>query len=175
MMSPKHFARACPVCLAQSPEESSFCQLCETDIRRVEPVEVGQRPRLRQSPNALTSVLPLDTLTFGISGFIAGGLIALILRPSAPLIGQLPVETVFSRGAALTGLDEILVPTAERSFDLMLLGALIGLAAGIAASKLLRAGALQRTMHRRPLRQCPYCAEMIQMEAVICRYCNRAA
>lgn len=169
----KQFARVCPVCLAQGPEDKSWCQLCGTDLRSLKPIEVEQRPRLRRSPNALAGVITLNMLTYGIVGFIVGGLIALILRPSAPLIGQLPIETVFSRGTGLSGLDVILVPTAERSFNLMLLGALMGLAAGMAASKLTGVGVLERTSRKRPLRQCAHCAEMIQIEAVICRYCDR--
>ena len=73
----------------------------------------------------------------GILGLIAGGLIGYVMRPAAPLIGQLPFKAVISRGASLQGLEQLLVPLAQRSFNSMLSGALLGIVAGILVTHLL--------------------------------------
>ena len=66
----------------------------------------------------------------GILGLIVGAFVGFLLRPSVMLVGQLPFETVVSRGANLRGFDQILVPTAEMSFNIMMVGAIIGAVAG---------------------------------------------
>lgn len=71
----------------------------------------------------------------GLLGWALGGLIGFLLRPSAMLVGQLPFETVVSRGANLQGLDKILVPTAQMSFNIMVVGAIIGAVAGAALGR----------------------------------------
>ena len=43
-------------------------------------------------------------------GFVLGGLLGFLTRPSALLIGQLPFSIVLSRGGNLRGLDQVLVP-----------------------------------------------------------------
>lgn len=58
-------------------------------------------------------------------GFVLGGFVGFLLRPSAAFIGQLPFVTVITRGAYLTGLDRLLVPTAETSFNYMVSGAVL--------------------------------------------------
>ncbi len=67
----------------------------------------------------------------GIAGFLIGGLIAFLLRPSAFLIGQLSFGDVITRGASFKGMDQMLVPLAQRSFNVMLVGAIIGTIAGV--------------------------------------------
>lgn len=64
-------------------------------------------------------------LVIGGMGFVLGGFVGFLLRPSAPFIGQLPFVTVITRGANLSGLDRLLVPTAETSFNYMVSGALL--------------------------------------------------
>jgi hypothetical protein len=63
-------------------------------------------------------------------GFLIGGLLGFLFRPSAFLIGQLPFSMVITRGVNLQGVDRILIPLAKSSFNNMLLiagvGALIG-------------------------------------------------
>ena len=73
----------------------------------------------------------------GILGLILGGVIGFVLRPSAMLIGQLPFETVISRGANLQGLDKLLVPTAQSSFNMMVVGAIIGAVVGFVVGQML--------------------------------------
>lgn len=67
----------------------------------------------------------------GIVGLLIGGIIAFLARPSAFLVGQLPFGDVITRGANLKGLDQMLVPIAQQSFNTMLIGAIIGAVAGI--------------------------------------------
>lgn len=168
-----HFARPCPACLANNSTERATCHLCEADIRNVDPIAVKQPPRVRTVGKPLAYGLSLGRIELGILGLIAGGGLALLFRPSAPFVGQLPVEVVLTRGAELHGLNQLLVSIAERSFNVMVLGALLGVAAGILTSDLLRSGTLQSALAGRARRRCPYCAEMIQPQARICRYCDR--
>lgn len=75
-----------------------------------------------------------------ILGAFLGGLVGFLLRPSLPLIGQLPFKTVITRGSNLTGLDVLLKSTAEQSFNYMVIGVIVGavllaLAAGFIGKK----------------------------------------
>ena len=78
-------------------------------------------------------------IQLGIVGFIAGGVLGFLYRPSAFLIGQLPFETVITRGANLKGVDQILISMAQTSFNNMaaaaIAGAVIGIVVGIIISK----------------------------------------
>jgi hypothetical protein len=47
------------------------------------------------------------------------------------LIGQLPFGAVITRGATLKGVDQILVPLAQRSFNIMMAGLIIGAVIGL--------------------------------------------
>jgi ABC-type nitrate/sulfonate/bicarbonate transport system permease component len=67
----------------------------------------------------------------GIVGSLIGGFVAFLARPSAFLFGQLPFETVISRGANLEMLDILLVPLAQKSFNITLIGMIIGAVVGI--------------------------------------------
>lgn len=70
-------------------------------------------------------------IEIGVAGFLIGSLVGFLARPSAFLIGQLSFETVISRGANLKGMDQMLVPLAQQSFNIMLIGAIIGTVAGV--------------------------------------------
>jgi len=59
-----------------------------------------------------------------------GGLVGFLLRPSVVIIGQLPFSTVITRGSNLSGLDTLLKGAAETSFNYILVGVLLGAAAG---------------------------------------------
>lgn len=52
----------------------------------------------------------------GIVGFIAGGVLGFLYRPSAFLVGQLPLDVVITRGANLKGMDQMLIPLASIIF-----------------------------------------------------------
>lgn len=59
-------------------------------------------------------------------GAVLGGLVGFLLRPSLPLIGQLPFSTVITRGSNLSGIDMLLKSTAEESFNYMVIGVIVG-------------------------------------------------
>jgi hypothetical protein len=73
----------------------------------------------------------------GIIGLIAGGIIGFLYRPSALIIGQLPFDTVITRGANLKGVDQVLIPLAQSSFNNMLAAAVIGAVIGIVVGYLI--------------------------------------
>ena len=77
------------------------------------------------------------TLKLGIIGFVAGGFIGFLYRPSAFIIGQLPFDVVITRGANLKGVDQVLIPMAQTSFNNMMAIAVIGAAIGIVIGLLL--------------------------------------
>jgi uncharacterized membrane protein YccC len=74
-----------------------------------------------------------------ILGLLIGGVVGFLLRPSVPLMGQLPFTTVITRGANLRGLDQLLLGYARSSFNYLvagvLLGALIGLVVAVVVPK----------------------------------------
>lgn len=72
----------------------------------------------------------MKKLVLGIGGFFVGGCIGFLLRPSAFLVGQLPFVTVIARGSNLSGLDRLLVSTAETSFNYMMASAIVGAIGG---------------------------------------------
>lgn len=61
-----------------------------------------------------------------VIGLILGSITGFLLRPSVPVVGQLPLETVLTRGSELKGFDAMLIPYAETSFNYILVGAIIG-------------------------------------------------
>ncbi|WP_321420154.1 hypothetical protein [uncultured Methanomethylovorans sp.] len=63
---------------------------------------------------------------FVFIGLALGGITGFLLRPSVPLVGQLPLETVLTRGSELKGFNAMLIPYAETSFNYVLAGAIIG-------------------------------------------------
>jgi hypothetical protein len=70
-------------------------------------------------------------------GAIAGGAVGYLYRPSAFMVGQLPFQHVITRGRSLKGLDQVLVPFAEKSFNYMLAGVVIGAVLGFVLKLLL--------------------------------------
>src|SRR5688572_17052145 len=72
---------------------------------------------------------------FGLFGFLLGAIVGFLTRPGAMLVGQLSFSTVISRGGNLNGIDELLVPTAQASFNQMLLLGLVGAAIGVAVGQ----------------------------------------
>jgi len=66
------------------------------------------------------------TILITVLGGLVGGLLGFLFRPSAPVIGQLPFDAVITRGSDLKGIEGLLKPTAEVSFNYVLGGAIIG-------------------------------------------------
>jgi hypothetical protein len=87
--------------------------------------------KLRRYPSKAIKKRGLKVkITFSDIGFLVGGFIGFLARPSGFLVGQLPFETVITRGIYLKGMDQILVPLAQRSFDTMLISTIIGTIVG---------------------------------------------
>ena len=61
-----------------------------------------------------------------VLGVFLGAIIGFLLRPSVPLLGQLPFSVVITRGSELSGVDRILQATAQQSFNYVLAGAMLG-------------------------------------------------
>jgi hypothetical protein len=92
-------------------------------------------------------------------GVFLGALLGFLLRPSVPLIGQLPFEVVINGGSNLTGLDTILKPAAEESFNYLMAGVFIG---GIG-------GALVRSIRRSSTEEHRILGKVIQHQVLIRR------
>jgi len=59
-------------------------------------------------------------------GALLGAVLGFLFRPDVPLVGQLPLSVVVSRGASLNGVDILLRSTAEESFNYLVIGAILG-------------------------------------------------
>jgi hypothetical protein len=66
-----------------------------------------------------------------LAGVAVGGLVGFLLRPTVPLMGQLPFITVITRGANLRGLDQLLTGYARTSFNYLAAGIIVGAVIGI--------------------------------------------
>jgi hypothetical protein len=85
--------------------------------------------------SAAPAAAPSLVVPWAVAGFVIGAILGLLTRPSVPILGQLPIETVLTRGSNLTGMDTLLKSTAEASFNQVLIWVIIGtgLGAGIGA------------------------------------------
>ena len=61
-----------------------------------------------------------------VFGFLLGSVTGFLLRPSVQVVGQLPLETVLTRGSELKGFETMLIPYAGTSFNYVLAGAIMG-------------------------------------------------
>jgi hypothetical protein len=71
-------------------------------------------------------------------GLLIGGVVGFLLRPSVPIMGQLPFSTVITRGANLHGLDQLLVGYARTSFNYLIGGMVVGVVIGFVSTLLIR-------------------------------------
>lgn len=78
------------------------------------------------------SVIPLAVIFAG-----AGAVTGFLLRPSDIFGHQLPLSVVLARGSDLHGINRFLVPLAERSFNEMVAGLIIGAVLGTVVGALL--------------------------------------
>ncbi len=69
-----------------------------------------------------------------VAGLLIGGVVGFLLRPSVPLMGQLPFTTVITRGANLRGLDQLLLGYARSSFNYIVAGVVLGAIVGLIAA-----------------------------------------
>lgn len=93
------------------------------------------------------SLVPSLVCLFGVLVGLAGGFVGFLLRPGGQLIPQLPFEMVMTRGSNLKDLDSLLVPMAERSFNITIAGTVVGVLAGVLMGLL--AGTLVRPNNTR--------------------------
>jgi hypothetical protein len=77
---------------------------------------------------------PRLLLTF--LGILLGGIIGILTRPSVFLVGQLPLTAVLTRGATLSGIDQLLVPVAQSSFNHVALYTIVGGVIGLVVALL---------------------------------------
>lgn len=63
-------------------------------------------------------------------GALLGGAIGYLYRPTTFLSGQLSFIHVISRGRTLKGFNQALVPVAEKSFNYLVAGLVLGAALG---------------------------------------------
>lgn len=63
-------------------------------------------------------------------GLLLGAFVAILLRPTAILGVQLPVQHMVTRGIFLEGLDEVFIGIARRSFNQLIVGMILGGLAG---------------------------------------------
>jgi len=69
-----------------------------------------------------------------IAGLFIGSFVGFLLRPTVPLMGQLPFSSVITRGANLRGLDQLLIGYARSSFNYLLAGMILGALVGLIAA-----------------------------------------
>jgi hypothetical protein len=113
------------------------------------------------------------------TGAVVGGIVGFFLRPSVPMIGQLPLGTVLSRGSNLSGLDVMLKGAAETSFNYMVAGAVVG---GIVMALFARkpspltaaeqTGATPSTQSAKPGNFCTKCGTTLSQGAEFCGSCG---
>lgn len=68
---------------------------------------------------------------------VAGGVIAFLLRPTDIFGHQLPLSIVLTRGSNLQGINQLLTPLAQRSFNELAAGLIIGAVLGVIVSALI--------------------------------------
>ncbi len=69
--------------------------------------------------------------SLAIAGLLIGSMVGFLLRPSVPILGQLPFRTVITRGANLQGLDQLLTGYARTSFNYLIAGMVVGAVVGL--------------------------------------------
>ena len=124
----------CPQCGTQAVAGAKFCAGCGSAISAVA-VAVLQEPAVVETSSSASAPRGrLNPALLATAGLVVGGLVGFQMRPSVMFIGQLPFQTVITRGSGLRGIDQILISTAQQSFNVMFVGALVGavLAFGIA-------------------------------------------
>jgi hypothetical protein len=123
----------CPHCGAELRRQTRFCGECGHTTFAVDAGvnTASSAPRKEAGGQRIhrgsSTLLPA-------AGFVIGGLVGFLMRPAALIIGQLPFETVVTRGSMLSGLDVLLVPTAQASFNVMAIGAILGAVSGFVVS-----------------------------------------
>ena len=104
-------------------------QLITITPKAAEKVSEFMKQEAKGSPHRI----PMKVIPTSIVGMLAGIAVGFWLRPSAPLVGQLPLSVVISGGDNLHGIERALKSIAETSLNYMWAGLLVGAAAGAVA------------------------------------------
>lgn len=143
--------------LVKREEAGEVCHMCEIEPAhrkpKIAPSERHQQEKhgvhdtvLATTPAMLGSIegtsrtptgkiAPGIILWLGVIGFVAGGSIGFLSRPSF-FGAQMPFGIVLTRGAFLKGVDVMFIPLAQQSFNNTLMAAIIGTAIGVAIAYL---------------------------------------
>lgn len=120
----------CPACNSEISNHAVTCPKCGHPIKVPHP-DKASTPSTFIPLNRASSSTPRKIIVgLGSLGIFVGGAIGFLLRPSAPLVGQLPFETVITQGSHLRGFDRVLVATAQASFNYMIVGVILGAVIG---------------------------------------------
>jgi len=106
--------------------------IAKPDVQWETVSQLLERMRLQKSQPSEPDFRKYIAVGAGVGLFIG-----FLLRPSVALVGQLPFTAVITRGAMLQGLDQMLVPAAQTSFNYMLVGGIVGVVAGFLATKIM--------------------------------------
>jgi hypothetical protein len=132
----------CTHCGSTVSGDDAFCRKCGVAQSASPPhaaVPVGAPQSTASVAVAEPASAPAFAVPLAVAGFFVGGFIGFSMRPSALIVGQLPFGVVVTRGASLTGLDQLLRPTAETSFNQMVTAAVVGAFAGVVIGLVLKA------------------------------------
>ena len=124
----------CVGCGKEISQGVNFCSGCGASA----PSQVPAAAPFAQSGAGTVSIAAAPIWLFCLAGGMLGGIIGYLTRPSAILVGQLPFGTVITGGAGLQGLDQLLVPIAQQSFNQMLTAAIVCAALGGIVGAILR-------------------------------------
>jgi hypothetical protein len=144
------FGVFCSHCGSATSQQDGFCRTCGTPQGVPSPAPApapsGRAPDVRIAPPGTPAAVaaPDFSIALGIIGILAGGFVGFLMRPAVFLIGQLPFGVVATRGAYLTGLDQLLRSTAETSFNHMVAAAVVGGLAGVVAGWLIKSVSARR-------------------------------
>ena len=130
----------CQTCGVEIPDGTKFCGQCGQSVRAPHSsistpaaTLAAAAPQLPPSRALSQAGIRLVSLV----GLLVGGFVGFLMRPAVILIGQLPFGTVVTRGSTLSGIDQLLVPAAHQSFNITILGAVIGAAGAFGLGRLL--------------------------------------
>jgi hypothetical protein len=161
-MSETRRVRACPICSENNVAYAAECRICGEDLEGVTPglVRLAERgPFLGAPERAIAGA--------GLAVSIA----AILLRDTS--VGSILVRILVQRTGTLD--DELFHlthlfqhPTVVLFMACGIIGAVLAALTAFSNGWTLREFALAST-RRKP---CPRCAEMIQSQAAICRYCS---
>lgn len=122
-------------CGISNKDNEGVCSGCGWSREKSNAYQRGEIPASSLDTASIVARQDL-TVKLGIGGALLGGLVGYLLRPSIFLIGKLPFFTVITRGASLSGFEQILVPAAQESFNIMFIGVIIGSVGGLILSSI---------------------------------------